>query len=92
MARHNNIKIYNTFYRKNYMFYLPLFQSTFDDILLSRYYIARGGTNTNYAKKVVIFIIMHTFSYGKLDKIKRLHKIHTLCASIFFFFGHRIET
>ena len=62
MARHNNVKIYSTFYRKNCMSNLPPFQSTFDDILLSRYYIVRGGVNINYAKKVVIFIIMHTFS------------------------------
>ena len=50
MARHNNIKIYNIFYQKNCKFYLPPFQSTFDGILLSRYYIAIGGTNMNYAK------------------------------------------
>ena len=57
MAHHNNVKIYNTFCRKNGMFYLPPFQSTFDDVLLSRCYIARGGTNMNYANKV-----LNTFS------------------------------
>ena len=31
-------------------------------ILLSRYYVEKGGTNMNYAKKVVIFITMHIFS------------------------------
>ena len=30
-------------------------------ILLSRYYITRGGTTMYYAKKVVIFITMHIF-------------------------------
>ena len=34
-------------------------------ILLSRYYVARGGTNMNYAKKVVIFITMHIFIIRK---------------------------
>ena len=28
---------------------------------LSRYYIARGGTTMHYAKKVVIFIVVHIF-------------------------------
>ena len=57
MARHNNVKIHNTFYQKNCLFYLLPFQSTFDDILLSQYYVVRGRTNINYAKKVVIFIL-----------------------------------
>ena len=74
------------------MFHLPQFHSTFDDILLSRYYKTRGGANMSYAKKIVIFTIMRMFSYGKLDKIKRLHKIHTLCAFIFFIFGHYVDT
>ena len=39
----------------------------------------------NYAKKIVIFIPMHIFSYGILDKIRRLHKIHILCAFIFLY-------
>ena len=46
----------------------------------------------NSAKKVVIFITMHIFSKGILDKIRRLHKVHTLCAFIFFIFGHHVET
>ena len=62
MACHNNVKTCNTFYRKNCMFYLPPFQPMFNDKLFSRYYIVRGGINMNYPKKVVIFIIMHTFS------------------------------
>ena len=45
-------------------------------ILLSRYYVARGVTNMNDAKKVVIFITIHIFSYGKLDKIRKLLKTH----------------
>ena len=61
-------------------------------ILLSRYYVARGVTNMNDAKKVVIFITIHIFSYGKLDKIRKLLKTHTLCAFIFFIFGRHVET
>ena len=49
MACHNNVKIYNAFFRKNCIFYLPPFQSTM--ILLSRFYTARDGTTINYAKK-----------------------------------------
>ena len=45
------------------MFDLPPFQSTFDDVLLIRHYIAKGGTNMNYAKKSGhFFFIIHTFS------------------------------
>ena len=61
-------------------------------ILLSRYYVATGGTNLNYAKKVIIFITIHIFTQGKLDKIRRLLKMHTLCAFIFFIFEHYFET
>ena len=48
------------FTKKKCMFYLAPFQSTYTDTLNS-HYIARGGTTMNYAKKVVIFIIMHVF-------------------------------
>ena len=43
----------------------------------------------NYAKKVVIFITMHILI---LDKIRRLLKIYTLCAFIFFILGHHVKT
>ena len=76
-----------TFFRKN-VFYLPPFQSTYDDII--KCYTARGGTTMNYAKKVVTFITMHVFYQEYL--IRRLHKIFTLCAFIFFIFGHQVET
>ena len=32
------------------------------------------------------------FSKGILDKIRRLHKIYTLCAVTFFIFGHQVKT
>ena len=41
------------------MFYLPPFQSAFDDVLLIRHYIARGGTNMNYAKKSGHFFLSY---------------------------------
>ena len=60
MACHNNVKTYNIFYQKNYMFYLAPFQSTFNDTINS-YYIESGRTTMNYAKKVVIFISCTSF-------------------------------
>ena len=44
------------------MFYLPPFQSAFDDVLLIQHYIARGGTNMNYAKKSGHFFY-HTYFF-----------------------------
>ena len=41
MVRHNNVKIYNAFFRKNCMFYLPPFQ--YDDIIKSILYSERRG-------------------------------------------------
>ena len=41
MARHNNVKIYNVFFRKNCMFYLPPLQLTYDDIIKSILYSER---------------------------------------------------
>ena len=38
MARHINVKIYNAFFQKNSMFYLPPFQSKYDDISKSILY------------------------------------------------------
>ena len=47
----------------------------------------------NYAKKNSSFLLPCIFfSQGMLDKIRRLDKIYTLCAFIFFIFGHHIET
>ena len=62
-------------------------------ILLSQYHTVRGGATTNYAKKSrPSFLPCIFFSYGILDKIRRLHKIYFLCAFIFFIFGHHVET
>ena len=40
MARHNNVKIYKAFFQKT-VFYLPPFQSTYDDIIKSILYSDR---------------------------------------------------
>ena len=85
MTRHNNVKIYNAFFQKKLCF-ICRHSSQRKMILLSRYYSARGGTAMTYAKKCTFF------SQGILDKIKRLHKIHTLHAFIFYTFRHHVET
>ena len=61
MARHNNVKIYNTFNRENLHVLFATIPVNLLWILISRYYRVRGRTNMNYAKKVVIFITMHIF-------------------------------
>ena len=46
----------------------------------------------NYSKKIVIFITMNIFFLRNTYKIRRLQKVYTLRAFIFFLFGHRVET
>ena len=58
MSRHNNVKIYNAFFRKNLCF-ICRHSSQRMMILLSRYYSSRHGTAITYAKKVGIFITIH---------------------------------
>ena len=69
---HNNVKIYNTFYRKNYVLFGAIAVNFWwYAITVSRCYIAISGTNMNYdKKKVVIFIIMHTFHMENLKRQK----------------------
>ena len=51
MARHDNLKIYNTFYRKKLYVLFGAIPVIVWWYYIGRYYIERGGTNMNYAKK-----------------------------------------
>ena len=81
-TRHNKVKLYNTIF-PNTACFISRHSSQRTFISLSRYYIARSETTINYTKKIAVFIIMHIFWWGILDKIRRLQKMHTLWAFTF---------
>ena len=61
-------------------------------LILSWYYIARGETIMNYAKKIVICVNMDIFSEGIIAKISRLHRNTYFMGFQFLIFRHHVET
>ena len=63
MAPHNNVKIYNAFFRKNYVLFAFILIKKYDDIIKSRWY-NQTWTIMNYAEKCRTFYY-HAYFFHK---------------------------